>query len=509
MSPTLAILSRSVSRPAALCRDATGWCVTTYQLCRQKRVSRHNSPAWGVNAGTLSAVLALSLLLQGADFVRAAQPNQLTPDQIAEGWINLFDGETLFGWQPTSDANWKVENGEIRVSSGNPGWLMTTSDFADYELHVEFKAPVTTNSGVFLRTPLEPKDPTKDCYEINIAPNENPFPTASLVGRKIAFEGWTAYPMASEDVRPPDVPEGLAEGWIPFDITARGGKITVNAIGQMAVEYADLHAVLRGRIGLQFREGEVAFRNIRLKPLDLKPMLTSEKLEGWRTDETREAKFALVKSSGSLPLEGRAGEGGEAGTSSTPPSLTLPSEGRGPESPNGGAAYELQVTGGPGELETEATYGDFVMQLECFVNGDGLNSGVFFRSIPGDFANGYESQIHNAVKDGDPTKPVDAGTGAIYRRTTARRVVSKDREWFTKTIVATGPHIATWVNGYQVTDWTDDRAPDPNPRKGLRTEPGTISLQAHDPTTNLRFRKFRIAELPSTLNDQAPMTNDQ
>ena len=50
------------------------------------------------------------------------------------------------------------------------------------------------------------------------------------------------------------------------------------------------------------------------------------------------------------------------------------------------------------------------MQLECFVDGDGLNSGVFFRSILGDYANGYESQIQNAVKDGDPTKPVDAGT---------------------------------------------------------------------------------------------------
>ena len=60
---------------------------------------------------------------------------------------------------------------------------MTTVDFADYELHVEFKAPATTNSGIFLRTPLEPKDPAKDCYELNIAPQDNPFPTGSLVGR--------------------------------------------------------------------------------------------------------------------------------------------------------------------------------------------------------------------------------------------------------------------------------------------------------------------------------------
>jgi hypothetical protein len=75
--------------------------------------------------------------------------------------------------------------------------------------------------------------------------------------------------------------------------------------------------------------------------------------------------------------------------------------------------------------------------------------------------------------------------------------VSKDHEWFTKTIVATGPHIAVWVNGEQVTDWTDERPPHDNPRNGQRLKAGTISLQGHDPTTNLRFRNLRIAELPS------------
>lgn len=386
--------------------------------------------------------------------VRGAEPNTLTPEQIAAGWINLFDGETLFGWQPTSDANWKVENGEIRVSSGKEGWLMTTSEFADYELHVEFKAPAMTNSGIFLRTPLEPKDPTKDCLEINVAPPTNPFPTVSLVGRNVL--------PASPRTNFPNDPiiDPWDGNWHAFDLLLKSDVILVLIDGRHSSRVklskradgsADIFPI-RGRIGLQFREGEVAFRNIRLKPLGLKAMLEGEVLTGWRADELRNSKFEV------------AGE-------------------------------ELKVTGGPGELETEAAYGDFVLQLNCFVDGDALNSGVFFRSIPGEFANGYESQIHNGVEDNNPTKPVDAGTGAIYRRTVARRVVSKDREWFTKTIVATGPHIATWVNGYQVTDWTDDRKPDPNPRKGLRTDPGTISLQAHDPTTNLRFRNLRIAEL--------------
>lgn len=59
-----------------------------------------------------------------------------------------------------------------------------------------------------------------------------------------------------------------------------------------------------------------------------------------------------------------------------------------------------------------------------------------------------------------------------------------------------GPnHISTWVNGYQTVDWTDDRPADNNPRKGSKTGKGHLSIQGHDPTTDLSFRNIRIAEL--------------
>jgi hypothetical protein len=137
--------------------------------------------------------------------------------------------------------------------------------------------------------------------------------------------------------------------------------------------------------------------------------------------------------------------------------------------------------------------------MEAKTNGPGLNSGVFFRSIPGEYNNGYESQIQNAVHDNDPAKPVDCGTGGIFRRQNARRVVASDGHWFAKTIIADGPHMAVWVNGFQVSDWTDERAADDNPRKGLRLKPGTLQLQGHDPTTDIRFRALRAIELPARL----------
>jgi uncharacterized protein with LGFP repeats len=92
---------------------------------------------------------------------------------------------------------------------------------------------------------------------------------------------------------------------------------------------------------------------------------------------------------------------------------------------------------------------------------------------------------------------VDFGTGGIYGFQPARKVVASDHEWFTKTIVANGRHMAVWVNGYQVSDWTDPRPPSDNPREGCRLKAGILSLQGHDPTTDLSFRNLRIAEYPT------------
>lgn len=385
----------------------------------------------------LKNIFAFSILFSSVLFASAAE-NALAPVQINKGWIALFDGETLFGWQATSDANWHVENGAITVDSGEEGWLMTTSEFADYELHVEFQAPSATNSGVFLRTPLAPTDPATDCYEVNIAPENHPYPTGSLVGR-IKTAG-----TASAGLRP----------WNTFDITAQGPHIKVVHNDKESVSFTAPHPLTRGHIGLQFREGPISFRNIRLKPLGMKPLFNGHDLTGWNISRAGESKF-------SVDAEG-----------------------------------ELTVKNGPGQLESEGKYGDFVLQLECKVNGDGLNSGLFFRCIPGDKMMGYESQIHNGMVDGDPTRPVDCGTGGIFRRQNARRIVARDHEWFAKTLIATGPHMAVWVNGYQVSDWTDDREANENPRRGLRLEPGTLMIQGHDPTTDIEFQKLQIAEMP-------------
>jgi len=154
----------------------------------------------------------------------------------------------------------------------------------------------------------------------------------------------------------------------------------------------------------------------------------------------------------------------------------------------------IKLTNGSGSLESSGKYADFVLQLE-YKTDKVVNSGVFFRCIPGQVMNGYECQILNNPPDSDYRSYIGTDTGGLFRRQIGRNVGARDGEWNYLTISARGPRMATWVNGIQVTDWTDERTPHENPRNGLRTEAGTIQFQGHDAGTEIWFRNIRIKEL--------------
>lgn len=367
--------------------------------------------------------------------VTAPNPLPLSQKELAAGWIRLFDGSTLYGWQASSDANWQVVDGTITVSEGKKGLLCTTSSFSNYLLSLEFRSAPGTNSGIFLHTSAAPTDPASDCYELNIADADNPFPTGSLVKRKKVAGNFDR------------------KDWQRYEVTVLDDSITVLLDGQQILQYQDSEPLQRGLIGLQLNEGKVAFRNIKLKPLKLNPIFNGKDLQGWKTYPEMASKFTVT-------------------------------------------AGLLNVRNGRGQLETSDQFADFTLQLECITHAKELNSGIFFRCIPGALMMGYECQIHNGLENQDATKPIDCGTGGFFHRQNARRVVAEDLKWFHQTLIVDGPHMAAWVNGYQVSDWTDKRPPHENPRKGLRLAAGTIMIQGHDPTTNISFRNLNAAAMP-------------
>ncbi|QDT65024.1 3-keto-disaccharide hydrolase [Calycomorphotria hydatis] len=364
--------------------------------------------------------------------------------EVEEGWIALFDGRTLFGWEATSDADWKVEDGAIVVSSGEKGLLRTTSRFSNYELKAEVLLTEEANSGIFLHTVANPTNPTQDCYEFNLCDGHPEFKSGSLVGRAQPAE---------------EVP--VEGSWQQVEIRCEDGHVSAK-IGDVTVleeVQPESHVLKSGFIGLQFNTGGVKFRNIALKPLAEKSLFDGTNLDGWHEVPGSKATISVKDE-------------------------------------------QIAIEGGAGFLESDETFGNFVLQLSAKTLGDDVNSGVFFRSEKGTAkapSNGYEMQVQYTRHDGDRTRPNDYqsgfGAGAIFRRQKARYINGDDNEWVYFTLIAEGPHIASWVNGLQVTDFTDERKPDPNPRKGLRTEPGHLILQGHDPGTDIRYADIRVQSL--------------
>ncbi len=378
-------------------------------------------------------------------FVPAEIPaNTLSSEELAQGWILLWDGESSFGWAPHASGDWKGFEGSLHASPGSYMWLRHRTPFANFTLRADVRMKtLEADSGIFIRAAVD-GDPTRTGYQININNLNKDWGNGSIVYRAKSNGGTLS-----------------ANEWHRYEITADGDHITVAIDGRQVLDTHDSTSPV-GYIGLQYVKGDdIEFRNIKLRPLGLWPLFNGTDLSGWEKVERPNTK---------IPAEWSVKDGA------------------------------IHVEKGPGGLETTGTWADFILQLEARANARSEtmhpNSGVFFRGTKGEVWSGYESQIRNEFKDGDRSKAVDYGTGGLYNRQPARRVVSSDNEYFYNTVVACGRHIAIWVNGIQVTDFDDLREEGMNARQQARTAAGVISLQAHDPTTNLDFRNIRIAEFP-------------
>ena len=367
------------------------------------------------------ATLALLMLASPTFAADKPKPNTLTPKEIADGWVLLFDGETTFGWKIDGAA--EVKDGVLILGKGKKTTAYPTTNFHHFHVEMEWQG----QANVFF---------ADECLAIG---DREPL-------RDITH--WATF-RCRKDRLP-------KRGYTGYDVI--GGVVTNRKVKAAPPELKKTPFLIQTDGKSEFR-----IRSVKLRPDQTSSLFTGKNLNGWSVNKADPKRMA---SKWEVTKDG-----------------------------------ELSVKNGPGDLVSDKQYANFVLQFACKTNGKALNSGIFFRCIPGQYQNGYEAQIQNAFKDGDRTKPADYGTGAIYRRVAARKVVSNDNEWFTMTVVADGKHVATWVNGYQTVDWTDERKPDDNPRKGFRAAKGPISIQGHDPTTDILFRNIRIAELKAGKKD--------
>lgn len=107
----------------------------------------------------VAAGLLPSLLLAGD-----AGNNQLSDAELREGWVLLFDGQSLAGWQTSSEQPSKrpVDEGALNPHGCGGYMLIHEKTWENFKLAMDFKISKGCNSGVFLRTwPLTPR-PGKD-----------------------------------------------------------------------------------------------------------------------------------------------------------------------------------------------------------------------------------------------------------------------------------------------------------------------------------------------------------
>ena len=207
----------------------------------------------------------LCILLVGLMISAAAAEPEIT-EWSETGFVDLFNGKNLNGWQTTG--NWVVEDGivTLRPRPGETGWkrydayLTTKKTYRNFVLDLEFKFVPEGNSGVFLRVG-DLADHVTSGFEIQILDtHELAKPGHHDAGGIIR----TAAPFENR-VKP-------AGAWNHYQIVLidsnlvvylNGGLIQALDISKSAV--AD--RPMRGHISLQDEAKVVSYRNIRIKEL--------------------------------------------------------------------------------------------------------------------------------------------------------------------------------------------------------------------------------------------------
>lgn len=152
--------------------------------------------------------------------------NNLTYQEKRSGWQMLWDGKTTEGWRGAKldkfpEQGWSIENGELVVAdtggaeSAAGGDIVTTQDYSNFELKVDFKLTAGANSGIK--------------YYVDTEINKGP-------GSSIGLE----YQLLDDELHE-DAKRGSHEGSRTvcslYDLIKADSKKPINAIGQWNTAY--------------------------------------------------------------------------------------------------------------------------------------------------------------------------------------------------------------------------------------------------------------------------------
>jgi hypothetical protein len=177
---------------------------------------------------------------------RQAQPSWGKP-------IKLTEGNTIKGWHAAGENQWIAENGILRSPKSGAN-LITDEKFNDFKLHVEFRIPKGSNSGVYLR----------GRYEIQVTDSKGMEPSLDQLGAVYGF------------IIPTEMMAKDPGEWQSFDITLVGRMLTLDTNGKTVICGQEIPGITGGALDsnegeagplyIQGDHGPVEYRNIVITP---------------------------------------------------------------------------------------------------------------------------------------------------------------------------------------------------------------------------------------------------
>lgn len=184
------------------------------------------------------------------------------PSFGADGFVPLFDGETLHGWKPLPGGEWKIADGVIVGSQEKTekrhGMLLSEKQYGDFIVRLKYKA-IDGNSGFYFRVQKVDHAVSVRGFQAEIDASGNDVGGLyETLGR-----AWVVQP------KPKDVKKFYKhKDWNEMTVTAIGGNVTVTVNGVKTAELKNDPSPRRGYFGLQLHGGQkmnVMFKDIAIK----------------------------------------------------------------------------------------------------------------------------------------------------------------------------------------------------------------------------------------------------
>jgi hypothetical protein len=180
--------------------------------------------------------------------------------QAKAGFVRIFNGKDLTGWELSGGARWVIEDGAIVGTQGDnyaPGDLFTKDTYKDFELITTYRVKWPCNTGIWFRY----QSPSK-AYQADILEYKNPE----------CYSGSLYCPGKMFIAMNRDKAIVNRDGWNTMKVRAEGDHIQIWLNGRQVAEVHD-DTTDSGKIGFQVHPGEqfgpmkIIVREILLKPL--------------------------------------------------------------------------------------------------------------------------------------------------------------------------------------------------------------------------------------------------